>query len=266
MDFSKFQETLDKAKGRFMTREKTTKFSPGKNRIRLLAGWRETERNQWFQDFGQHFIKDEAEQIQAIYICLDATFNKPCPICQSISKARKVAKGESMEKVLNDANASRVILVNALMLDSKEPNTPVILELKPSVFKQIVEGIEEWGPEAVFSPEKGHEIVVNRDGKGLNTKYTAAISPKVFAAPAAVMEQLHDLDKYVAQENEANQIKALNAVNTVAGLLAAPAVSSRDKPVTTDDDLNDFDAIESTATATSSVNLGEDLDSLLDDL
>jgi hypothetical protein len=265
MDISKLKELMKQKKQDMKVKEKTVKLNPGKNRIVLLPGWRKGEEHVWFHDFGQHFIKNDKKEIQAVYPCLDATFGKPCPICEGLSSASHMAADDETVNLLAEAKASRSVLINALMLDGSEPNTPVILEVKRSVFGQLVDIIEEWGAEA-FS----REIAISRDGKGLNTKYTAGITAKAFEVPAAALAKINNLDDYVRQESEDQQRRALSAINNVAGLLP----SGSDKPKTTastldsdqDGALRSMGSGKVASTSKAEMPLDEELDDLLADL
>lgn len=259
--------------------ERTAKFQPGKNRIRVLQGWRKGEEHVWYHDFGQHFIKDAADAIQAVYLCTANTFGTPCDVCSALVTAGRSVTDDETQKTLAKAKASKVILINALMLDSNEPNTPVILELKASCFTQLLEILEEWGPEAFFDETKGHEIVVNRDGKGLNTTYTAGMTPKEYKVPPASMTRLNNLDDYVKQESPEQQLRAIAAVNSVAGFLPAPSAADRPRTAVGTsapvgriaapiefDDVPDTAPPAATPAARNDVALDEELDSLLGDL
>jgi hypothetical protein len=276
MDTSKLMALMASKKASMKKVERTAKVAPGKNRIRILPGWRVGEEHVWFHDFGQHFIKDAADAIQAVYVCTNATFEKDCAVCNAIAAAGRSVADDATAEVLGKAKASRTVLVNALMLDSDQPNTPQILELKRGVFGQIVDIVEEWGA-SVLDPEEGKEIVIVRDGKGLNTKYTAQISPKTYKVPPAALTKLNNLDDYVKQESDEQQRRAIAAVNSVAGVLAAPGTGG-DRPQTTASrlaapkssaapDLDDLDALDEAApAATADLGIDSELDDLLGDL
>ncbi|WP_152881139.1 regulator [Duganella sp. FT27W] len=254
--------------------EKTVKIEPGKNRIRLLPGWRVGEEHVWFHDFGQHFIKDASDKIQAVYMCASATHDRDCDVCKALTQAGVAAADDATSEVLAKAKASRTVLINALMLDSKEPNTPVILEIKRGVFGQLVDIIEENG--ALVFAENGNEIIINREGKGLNTSYTAQISLKTYTVPPAALAKLNNLDEYVKQESAEQERRAIAAVNTVAGMLPAPGAGG-DRPETTasrlaapskSNDLSDVMDLDETPPATPAAEVEDDADltALLADL
>jgi hypothetical protein len=271
MDMSKLMALMADKKASMQKHEKTAKIAPGENNIRLLPGWRKGEEYIWFHDFGQHFVKDATDKIQAVYVCTEETFGRTCEVCSAISKAGAMGVSDDVLAVLAKAKASRSVLVNALMLDSDQPNTPVILELKRGVFSQLVDIVTEWSGSPLAA--EGQIIKINREGKGLTTKYSAQISPKTHKVPAAALAKLNDLDAYVKQESEEQQRKAIGAVNGVAGLFATgtgdvPLTSSsatRLSAPSSDPSITDVGDFTETTTSSSS-SLDSELDALLGDL
>lgn len=258
--------------------EKTAKVEPGDNRIVLLPGWRGEADPTWWHDFGQHFIKDASDKIQAVYLCTSATHEgRSCDVCNALAAAGRAAADDSISEILEKAKGSRSVLVNALMLDSANPNTPVILEIKRGLFEQLLNICEEYEG-APLDPSVGMILKVTREGKGLATKYTATPTPKVHKVDPAVLGKLNNLDDYVKQESEESLRRAIGAVNSVAGI-AAPGA---DRPSTTPSmltgpaDLDDDDAVPMTpaqrraaaagAPVASAPAIDDDLDSLLGDL
>lgn len=277
MNIEKLKALMASKKQSMKKAAKTAKLVGGKNRIRLLPGWRAAgteNEDQWWHDFGQHFVKDAAGSLQAIYLCTSSTFGTGCDVCSALSKAGMHADDET-RKVLYEAKGGTSVLVNALLLDSAEPNTPQVLELRPSVFTQILEIIEENGPEAVLDPNLGVELVVNREGTGLNTKYSTVPSLKVFKVPAATLARLNNLDEYVKQESEENKRKAIAAVNSVVGITLASGAdvpltrpSRLSAPASVSDlaDIPDLPSPEEEAAAIKAARSDVALDSELDDL
>lgn len=229
MDTSKLMALMKSKKAALQQRGKTVKPTAGTSRWRILPGWKKGEEHVWFHDFGQHFVKNAADEIQAVYICTDATYGKPCDVCSGLAHAVKNSTDQDTVDLLGKAKASRSVLLNALALGGEDPNTPVILEIKNSAFVQLVSIVEEWGAD-VFDSEKGKEIIIERTGKGLLTKYAVSISNKGSPIPAAVYGKLNNLDEYVAQESEEIARKTLSAIRTVAGLAAIG--TGADKPLT----------------------------------
>lgn len=229
MDATKLMELMKNKKASLKQKEKTLKPNPGSNRYILLPGWRKGEEHIWFHDYGQHYVKNAAGEIQAVYPCQDKIYQQPCPVCEGLAHAMRGADEETTER-LKEATSKQSYLFNVLALDGEDPETPKILEVGKSVFGQIVDLLEEWGL-SVFDPEQPQIITINRDGKGFNTKYTVQVSPKKHALHASTLSKLNNLDDYVRQENEEQQRRALNAIGAVAG--AAPALAApSDVPAT----------------------------------
>lgn len=273
MDATKLMELMKNKKQALKQKAKTLKPNPGANRYILLPGWRKGEEHIWFHDFGQHYVKNAAGEIQAVYVCADKTYGNPCPICEGLSKAIKLTSDDETVELLKEAASGQSYLMNVLALDADDDATPQILEVRKSVFSQFVDLIEEWGA-AMFDPEAPQIVTVNREGKGLNTKYTVQISPKKHTLPKGVMSKLNNLDDYVRQENEEQQRRALSAINNVAGLLpSAPTGSDKPRtPALTDDsdaELRDLETKREAAVSKPSaadIALDDELDDLLGDL
>lgn len=274
MDATKLMELMKNKKQALKQKAKTLKPNPGANRYILLPGWRKGEEHIWFHDFGQHYVKNAAGEIQAVYVCADKTFGNPCPICEGLSKAIKMTSDDETVALLKEAASGQSYLMNVLALDADDDATPQILEVRKSVFGQFVDLIEEWGA-AMFDPETPQIVTVNREGKGLNTKYTVQISPKKHTLPKGVLSKLNNLDDYVRQENEEQQRRALGAINSVAGLLPSkdtPATGSTgsfadSKGRDGDDELRDLEAKrDAVASKSASIALDDELDDLLGDL
>ena len=272
MDVNKLMELMKQKKAALKQKSKTLKPNPGANRYIILPGWRKGEEHIFQHEFGQHFIKDEAGDLKAVYPCMDATFGKPCPVCDGIAKAIRMASDPDVVEKLEEAacgGKKQTYLVNVLALDSDDVATPQILELKKSAFGQLVEIVEEWF-EGVFDPENPQIVIVNRDGKGLNTKYTVQISNKRSAMPKGALSKINNLDEYVAQENEESQRRALGVINSVAGLL--PAGEGKDRPRTSAPEEDEFGSIEGDAHVVEKASKSKfsggpiALDSELDDL
>lgn len=267
MDATKLMALMKNKKAALKQKAKTLKPNPGANRYVLLPGWRKGEEHVWFHDFGQHYVKNAAGEIQAVYVCADRTHGTACPVCDGLSKASRMTTDDETVKLLKDASAGQSFLFNVLSLDADDDSTPQILEVRKSVFGQIVDLIEEWGG-AVFDSEAPQIITINRDGKGLNTKYTVQISPKKHTLPKGVFGKLNNLDDYVNQESEEQQRRAIAAINNVAGLLPAPV--SKNRPATTsltvDADEATTSARAGTKPAAADIALDDELDDLLGDL
>lgn len=209
-------------------RAKTVKPEDGRSRWRVLPSWRKPDAenaDQFWHDFGAHYIKDQTGELKAIYICTDKTFGKPCEICSTVSHAIKNTHDDEMVKLLQESRSTGRVLLNALRVDGENPNEPQILEIPPSVFEGMINIINEWGVE-VLDLENGKDFVIERSGKGKNTKYSVQIGAKSSSVDPAVMKKVQNLDEYVAQESEEAAQRALTNFRQVAGLLPSGVASA----------------------------------------
>jgi hypothetical protein len=247
---SKLLDLINKRKGAF-NRVKTLKAPAGRSRYRILPSWRfvtddegkpvldpatmkpvrDTEQQFW-ADFGQHFIKDAAGEIKAVHVCADKTFNRPCPVCEAISQGILASTDDLTKRRLEEARSGARVLLNVLHLDGPNPNEVQILEVPPSVFngKKGVGGIlslfGDW-PSMVKLGDKSEgccEVIIEKNGSGKEgTSYGVSAIPASTKLDASVLDRLHDLDAFVMQESEQSTQRALTGVSAISGLLPAPA-------------------------------------------
>lgn len=209
-------------------RAKTAKIPDGRSRWRILPSWRGGGDQQFWHDFASHYIKNAKGEMQAVYVCVDKTYGRPCEICDTVAHAIKHATDDATLELLTQAKANGRVLVNAIHLDGPKSGEVQILELAPTAFGMIV-GIaaeyEEAG-ESIFDISAGKDLVIERSGAGKQTKYSVMPAAKTSPVPRDVMTKLHNLDDYVRQESAEQQTRALNAVRVAAGALPAPVGSS----------------------------------------
>jgi hypothetical protein len=265
-------------------RQKTLKPKDGRNRYRILPSWRLkleggalTGDPTFYHDFGQHFIKDEAGDMKAVYICTDKTFGKPCGVCATIDAAIRSTSDDAMVKLMKEAKAAGRILLNVLEVDGENPNDPGILELAPTAFNEVLNIFAEWGD--ITDLAEGKDIIVERSGKGIGTRYSVQIASKSKPVTTDTWKKVANLDEYVAQESEEQAARAITNVKSVAGLLPsehvprAAAPKAKPAPALTHDDEHDAtDDIPMTTSEAAAVveevtSTGDaDLDALLADL
>lgn len=201
-------------------RAATLKPQPGKHKYRVLPTWRVGEENQFWHDFAMHFIKtaESGDKPAAVYVCTDKTFGKPCEVCEAIKKSMAVSVDDAMTKRLKDAQSAQRYLMNVLHLTGPEPTKVQTIEVGTGVFESICALIGEYGD--ITDLNAGVDILIERTGSGLDTKYSVMPAAKSAPVPAAVMSSLNDLDAFVSQENPAGETKALVAVGQIIGLQA----------------------------------------------
>lgn len=225
MNAAELKKLLSQAKSEIKTSAKTIKPQPGQNRYVLLPAQAGGDYMAGFyHGFGQHYVKNAAGEVQAVAVCQNATFGKPCTVCDGLAHAIAHTTDENTLKMLQEANSGKRFLVNVLALDSDSPAEPQLLELSGTAFNGILTNVEEWGEE-IFKMGESRILVITREGKGLNTKYAVTVSSKSVTVPAGVYAKVQDIKAYVSRENDEGRNKALSAMRGIAGGLPAPAAA-----------------------------------------
>jgi hypothetical protein len=198
---------------------RTIRPSKDRNLYRILPNWLGDAEAAFYHDFGQHFIKDAAGDLKAVYMCVDKTYGRPCDICDQISKGIMHSTDDAVIKALENGRSSGRILLNVLDLEGDNPGQPQVLEVGSSIFGSLLTLFDEWGTDLI-DLEKGQNIVIHKAGSGLTTKYSVQIAAKSLPVKSDVMKKIVNLDDFVAQESEEVARRALGAVSGVAGLLS----------------------------------------------
>lgn len=262
MDATKLMALMGEKKAAMAKRDKTVKPKDGKNRIVLLPGWEAGNEHVYFHDFGQHYIKNINGDIQAVYPCADKTYGHQCAVCDALAAATRMAPDDKTIEMVGEAKANGRVLINALVRDSDKPNDPVIYEMPRTLFGAIVNLVEEWGI-AAFQ----REIIIDRSGKGLSTKYTAQIGPAEVKVDPSIIAKINNLSEYVKQESAEQQQRALSAIGSLVGsTIGLSAPSGAAIPHTPENSLADLPtggAVGGATPADNAPNINDDLDSLL---
>lgn len=250
------------------SRQNTLKPQPGKHTYRILPSWKGAE-GQFWHDFAMHFVKtqESGQKPAAIYLCTEKTYGRPCEICDAIQKSISVCSDDKMVELLKSAKAGQRYLLNVLHTSGPEPEKVQILEVGGGVFEAICELIMEYGD--ITDPEKGIDVVIKREGSGLDTSYTVLPAAKSQPVKASLLQNLPNLDDYVAQENPAGQVKALTAVGQIIGIEApaagTPGLPTGNRPALADlSDVDDADYEPVGATASVDEADLDELDELLE--
>lgn len=225
------------------------KVQPGKHKYRILPTHPDlggVDADFWV-DFGQHFVKDEAGKTKAVYVCVDKTFGRPCPVCAALDAAMRGATDDNQVKQIEESQCKRAeILVNVLHLNGDKPTIPQILQLTPTTFDKMLGYTEEYGD--IHSLAEGTDFIIERTGTGLNTEYAVMAARKSEPVSASVMGGVVNLVDFVQQESEDGQRKAIAQVNAIIGVVepadyapkaiaAASPAKRLEKPVIEDVDM-----------------------------
>lgn len=279
LDLAAMKAKLAQTKAGLKRAGTTIKPKPGKNFYVILPPWtmEGDYAGQWHHNFGTHFIKDEAGQLQATYICVNRTHDEACEICNTMAEAQRTvgAANPQVAALIKQAYAAQQFLVGVLPLNGENPDTPQVLSLGRMAFEPLCSNVDDW-MESIFDPTSPQIVCIERTGTTQNdTRYTVSVQPTkhTFKKPVTPI----NLAEFVKQESEAMQKKAVLALRSVAGAsgaarLAAPSKSPNvPSTVAEFDDVPDFKTVtpptapQSAATpeAAGTPSLTEDLDAML---
>lgn len=212
-----------------VSRVKTLKPNPGRNRYRILPSWRGAEQQFWM-DFGQHFIKDATGQITAVYVCAAKTFGGKCEVCDAVNQGIAMSPDDLTKRRLEEAKSNARVLLNVLHLDGPTPNVVQVLEVAPTVFNGnrgvggIISLFADWPN--MLDVAGGAEIVIDKSGTGKETRYGVSAIPGKAVDPK-VLEGLHDLDAFVQSESEQSAARALSSVSAISGIASSVGAAPR---------------------------------------
>lgn len=273
MDVAKLLAKAKEKKDALKTREKTLKPKAGQNRYVLLGDWDRSRNELFFREFGQHFVKNAAGDLAAVHVCLSKTYGEECPICDALAQAAHHVTDDSQIKQLDDAKAKQTYLLNVLEVDEmgKHDGQPKVLEVGKGIITAILEMAEEWG-EAMFAEHQ--LIVVNREGTGLNTKYTVIPGSRKAGIAPETFTRLVDLDDYVNQANEEKKRLAISTIGKAVGI-EAPAekhipaartigTSGLGSIDATDAEYSDVRTMEASRSSVAEIDMSDELDALLE--
>lgn len=251
------QDILDKAKAKAAkssgNRNRAVKPAEGKSYWRILpGGWNKEEPEMFYQAHGQHFIKKDGK-VKAVVSCPDKTYDCDCELCTMINDAidalPATATDREKEK-FTSMRASQRFLVNAI---DRKNDKVVVLELGVGLFNSLIESLGEY--DELLDPSEGQDIVINREGKGVDTKYTMTVRPANKSNPVTKSElmEMHDLGEFVRETDESNMQRAIkelglvvNPAGAASGALTGPKKSS---VAFDDDDIDEADILEGAASS-----------------
>lgn len=214
--------------------QRVKKPADGKTVWRILPSTDDENPGAFYRVFGQHWIKDQSGKLQTVVVCEDITFDKPCPVCSAMHKAKMASPDKETTDALDESYPKRTYLMNAVYLEGPDADQQVhVLEVGKKVMDGILNIAENLysDEEVVFvDPKEGVDIIINRSGKGLQTAYTVSGRSQKASKPVSASAMLGriDLEAFVSDESESKKAKAiatLESMTASAGLMARPMKS-----------------------------------------
>lgn len=223
---TKRQEIADKKTGG----KNPYKFKMKKTILRILPSWRPAtaEKQPIYHDWGQAFIKDLDGNTLAVIGDRRMSYGEVDPIRNLIQSAMGEASTDAQREHYKQMLAKPRVLVNALVLNDSDvdANTAEIIDFSQNQFDTILPLMEAilMDGENPLDLEAGYNLVVEKEGAGLLTRYKLYFERKPSKVSASVLDTLVDLDAYVRSKC-ADTDRAINALKSVTQGAALPTTS-----------------------------------------
>lgn len=193
--------------------------SDGANVVRIMPPWTDegSLAGQFWREVGQHWGVSSDQK--GPVLCPKATedLDGDCPICDFVEELRKDKTNVQAQETAKEIRAKKAYLLNIVDTDDPVYNAKDVAEYKKArpdrdvpfeagspkiqvyacpktIFDQILNTIMQNNLD-ITDLDKGHDITINRSGKGLTTRYT--VTPQISATSADVSmdDELPALDQ-----------------------------------------------------------------------
>lgn len=241
-------EMLKRKKAALQRGENVKKLAEGQNRLRILPVpvtgspvLKPEDEGQFWLEYGAHYIrasmdKNEKPVVYGNSLLVDGVLS---PIETMIGKAIASASTDEEIKFFSDMKASKRILVQVLNRtpgSSDASESPAVYELTPTTWEAVLGLMVEYSEEHgnIFDPTTGIDIIIERKGKGLDTKYNVlpAFGAKNKPVPKEALAKAIDLYAFVKAQffRGGDDVKVMAALSSATGLapvaLPSPTASA----------------------------------------
>jgi len=227
----------------------------GKNRLRVMPPWtgEGTNSYQWWREVWVHWGVGPDDDNKQSVACPRKTppGDQPCPICDEVDRLRKSGDPADLELAKQIKAKMRVY---ANIIDLKDPawteedieeltaagveenNLPEVGGPKIQVFSfgsTIFKDLLDYYTDVIdiTDLDEGHNVLLTREGDGINTDYRVRIEQDASKAPVPDDEpKLHNLDNIMIVKTEAELKAILEGVDPEeVKKLAATQSKNKDK-------------------------------------
>lgn len=198
------------------------KLKEGKTTLRLLVAPTNVTGKFW-QELGVHWIKTEKDgKPVAVVGCRDEVYGQPCEICTAIDRAAKAVTSDEELAIIKEWKTKKTAVVVALVKTGADKSPePQIVELTGGAFSDILSTWETYLADDVniLDPDTGVDLVIERSGRGFDTKYRVQVAPKSEPVDKDILTRLPDLMAHIEKEFfRGDEPKALLAISNMTGI------------------------------------------------
>lgn len=203
LNLDKIRAQRDKAAEEMARRNaKYYEWKTGRNTLRFLPPWEGGD--DFTRIMGKHW--NLGPEGKTMVFCPKICFDTPCPICDNIDKMWKSKPDDGTKEWLKSVSAAPRFLANVVDMSDIDSGIQ-IAELPKTVLLEIWNIMidKEVGVGDITDLKAGRDIIIDKTGKGLSTRYT--VRAKLTEAPVPIPIELADipnLDNMVRNESYEN--------------------------------------------------------------
>lgn len=197
-----------------------------------------------------HYFNDPTnlDTLLMVGVCPSKQRGEPCRICPFVSALRKSGV-EADKDVADRIRAKEAILANVVRIDDANPK-PSVMDVPTDVHKLLMQTLRDKAEGVDFThPTKGYNVIVEREGEKLKTKYTARLAPRQL--PIQKMEwlkEMQDLDVVFGELDDARLANMLVLGESGKVEYRAPLPAGEDRQLPAADGAIDADWVENPLT------------------
>jgi hypothetical protein len=203
------------------------KLKEGKTTLRLLIAPKDTVAaggtGKFWKELGVHWIKTEKDgKPVAVVGCHDEVYGKPCATCTAIDRASKAVTSDEELAIIKEWKTKKTAVVVALVKSGADKSPePQIVELTGGAFADICSTWETYLADDVdiLDPDTGVDLVIERSGRGFDTKYRVQVAPKSDKVDRDILTRMPDLLAHIEKEFfRGDEPKAMLAISNMTGI------------------------------------------------
>jgi len=187
------------------------KLQPGKNKIRFLPSLKPGESP--FIIVNEHFIDTPGGQ-KVRFACPRLMEKKPCPACQQADELKRTGNPLDRDKAWSFYPKMRVY---ANVYDRENPGNPRILAFGKTIWEGLkrIRRDRDEGGDFTNPMADGFDIVITREGTGLQTKYAVSSS----RSDSALADDTSEIDRIIQAQYDLEKYSRVLTLDEVVDMM-----------------------------------------------
>ena len=187
------------------------KLVPGKNKIRFLPPKEPGESP--FVLVNEHFLETPGGQ-KVRFACPRMMEKKPCPACQQADDLKRTGNPLDRDKAWSFYPKLRVY---ANVYDRENPGNPRILAFGKTIWEGLtrIRRDRDEGGDFTNPMSDGFDIVITREGTGLQTRYAVSSS----RSDSALADSEAEMDRIIQSQYDLNKYSKVLSLDEVLDMM-----------------------------------------------